>query len=103
MMGPDEKVEQEVERLTEPDHLESVESGDPDRSLSVRADFCRITGATGKFTSPTWSPDGKSLAWADRRGIWKGTLGSPAGASCEITRKLVIKHGTAPDWGPARP
>ena len=38
-MGPDEKVEQEVERLTEPDHLESVESGDPTRSHSVRAEI----------------------------------------------------------------
>ena len=38
-MGPSEKVEQEVERLTEPDHLKSVESGDPDRSHSIRAEI----------------------------------------------------------------
>src|SRR5919112_4877015 len=38
-MIPEEKVEQEVERLTEPDHLDSVESGDPDRSQSVRAEI----------------------------------------------------------------
>ena len=38
-MVPHEKVEQEVERLTEPDHLEDVESGDPDRSQSVRAEI----------------------------------------------------------------
>jgi uncharacterized protein YbcI len=37
-MVPHERGEQEVERLTQPDHLESVESGDPDRSHSVRAE-----------------------------------------------------------------
>jgi hypothetical protein len=75
----------------------------PQPPTAIPQHFCRITGPNGKFTSPTWSPDGKSLAWADRRGIWKGKLGSLAGANCEITRQLVIKHGTAPDWGPARP
>lgn len=38
-MVPREKVEEEVERLTEPDHLASVESGDPDRNQSVRAEI----------------------------------------------------------------
>ena len=38
-MVPHEREEQEVERLTEPDHLESVESGDPDRGHSVRAEI----------------------------------------------------------------
>jgi uncharacterized protein YbcI len=38
-MGPDDNVEQEVERLTEPDHLASVESGDPERGSSVRAEI----------------------------------------------------------------
>jgi uncharacterized protein YbcI len=38
-MNPEEKADQEVERLTEPDHLESVESGDPDRSHSIRSDI----------------------------------------------------------------
>jgi uncharacterized protein YbcI len=37
-MVPEEKVEQEVARLTEPDHLEGVEGDAPDRSLSVRAE-----------------------------------------------------------------
>ena len=64
---------------------------------------CRIRGASGKFSSPSWSPDGRSLAWADRRGIWVGKLGSLAGADCEVTRKLVVSGGANPDWGPARP
>jgi hypothetical protein len=29
----------------------------------------------GDFNSPTWSPDGKSLAWADKRGVWVGKVG----------------------------
>src|SRR5215208_4102154 len=38
-MVPEEKVEQDVERLTESDHLDSVESGDADRSHSVRSEI----------------------------------------------------------------
>jgi uncharacterized protein YbcI len=38
-MVDEPKVEEEVERLTEPDHLEGAESGDPDRSLGVRAEI----------------------------------------------------------------
>lgn len=70
---------------------------------AIPARFCRITGPNGRFTSPSWSPDGKSLAWADRGGIWVGKLGSLSGDDCEITRKLVVKGGSAPDWGPAGP
>jgi hypothetical protein len=65
--------------------------------------FCRITGPTGAFSSPSWSPDGRSLAWADRRGIWIGELGDLSGDSCQVDRRLVIPGGTSPDWGPARP
>ena len=64
---------------------------------------CHVTGATGRFSSPTWSPDGTSLAWADARGIWVGTVGSVDGQSCQLTRRLVIPGGSQPDWGPARP
>src|SRR5687767_6273083 len=38
-MADEQKVEQEVERLTEPDHLVGVESSDADRSRSVRAEI----------------------------------------------------------------
>jgi hypothetical protein len=65
--------------------------------------FCRISGPNGSFTSPSWSPDGRSLAWEDRRGIWVGKLGSLDGDNCEVSRKLVVRGGKAPDWGPARP
>jgi hypothetical protein len=64
---------------------------------------CHVTGANGKFTSPTWSPDGKSLAWADKKGIWVGRVGDVSGQTCQLTRKLLIPGGASPDWGPAKP
>lgn len=68
--------------------------------------FCQVSATSGKLSSPTWSPDGKSLAWADARGIWVGQVGStfgPEGPTCELTKRLVIPGGSKPDWGPARP
>jgi hypothetical protein len=65
--------------------------------------FCQISGPNGKFSSPTWSPDGRSLAWADARGIWVAEVGDISGATCQLTPRLVIRGGTQPDWGPARP
>ena len=61
---------------------------------------CHVTGASGRFSSPTWSPDGRSLAWADTRGVWVGRLGGITGRTCELTRRLVVAGGTQPDWGP---
>lgn len=68
--------------------------------------FCQIAATSGKLQSPTWSPDGKSLAWADAKGIWVGQVGStfgPTGPACELTKRLLIPGGSKPDWGPARP
>jgi hypothetical protein len=76
------------------------------RPPAIPPTFCQIGGANGKFTSPTWSPDGKSLAWADRKGIWVGQVGGTFGATgptCELTKRLVIPGGSRPDWGPAKP
>jgi len=75
----------------------------PSPPTAIPPRFCRITGPNGSFTSPSWSPDGRSLAWADRSGIWVGRLGDHSGDECQVTRKLVISGGSAPDWGPARP
>jgi hypothetical protein len=67
-------------------------------------DPCAITGAAGKFDNPSWSPDGKSLAWADSRGVWVGEVnGIVDGGPCQVTRRLVAAGGSQPDWGPARP
>ncbi len=38
-MLPDENVEEEVARLTQPDHLATVECGAPDRNRSVRSEI----------------------------------------------------------------
>jgi WD40 repeat protein len=65
--------------------------------------FCEIGGPNGKFTSPTWSPDGKSLAWADAQGIWIGRVDDISSQTCQLTKTLVIPGGSSPDWGPAKP
>ena len=68
--------------------------------------FCQVAATSGKFKSPTWSPDGKSLAWADARGVWIGQVGEtfgPTGPSCELMKRLLIPGGSKPDWGPALP
>jgi WD40-like Beta Propeller Repeat len=70
---------------------------------AIPATFCEIGGPNGKFTNPTWSPDGKALAWADAKGIWVGRVGDISGKTCQLTNTLVIPGGSSPDWGPARP
>lgn len=76
------------------------------RPPAIPQTFCQIAATSGKLRSPTWSPDGSSLAWADARGIWVGQVGNaygPTGPACELTKRLVIPGGSKPDWGPARP
>jgi uncharacterized protein YbcI len=38
-MVPEEKTKQEVERLMQPDHLDDVERGDPERGQTVRSEI----------------------------------------------------------------
>lgn len=67
------------------------------------AHFCKVTGPS-RFSSPTWSPDGKSLAWADARGVWMAQVGDLSGDDCQLSgRHLAIAGASAPDWGPAKP
>ena len=55
-MADVEDVEQEVERLTEPDHLKTVESGDPDRNLSVRRRRFRTRWSDSRRSSTARAP-----------------------------------------------
>jgi hypothetical protein len=53
-----------------------------------------------RIESPTWSPDGKRLAWGERNGIWASPIASGTG-DCGAAPKLLIPGGSEPDWGPA--
>jgi len=55
----------------------------------------------GPLGRPTWSPDGRSLAWSDRGGIWSSSVDLDA-AACGLAPKLIVPAGASPDWGPAR-
>lgn len=59
---------------------------------------CDLTGPTGSFFRPTWSPDGSALAWQEDDGIWVGSFDL---TTCQGNASLVIPGGKAPDWGPA--
>jgi hypothetical protein len=59
----------------------------------------------GKFSQPTFAPDGGHLAWAAGDGIHVAAVPSFA-AGCTLdgatpNPPLVIAGGTEPDWGPA--
>jgi hypothetical protein len=64
---------------------------------------CAFSDDNGSEIGPTsWSPDGRSVAFATADGIWVGTIGDPA--SCNgWSMKLVIPGALEPDWGPADP
>jgi hypothetical protein len=75
----------------------------PNMPPGIPQHSCRVLGPNGEFSSPTWSPDGSALAWADARGIWVGQVGDLSGDQCGLSRRLVVHGGTTPDWGPAAP
>lgn len=64
---------------------------------------CAFGGAvgSGQFHGPTWSQDGRTLAWQEDDGIWMAPI--PDVTSCGPTApgRLVIPGGSSPDFGPA--
>jgi hypothetical protein len=71
--------------------------------LSQRpAERCDLrTGPAKRIESPSWSPDGRSLAWSERSGIWVTPIAG-GGGDCGARPRLLIRGGSQPDWGPAR-
>jgi hypothetical protein len=68
------------------------------------AGFCNgYFGADGgKFSSPTFSPDSGSLAWAEGNGVWvAGAQTDCQGGDASANGRLVIPGGKDPDWSKA--
>ena len=61
---------------------------------------CTISGFAGKASGPTWSPDGKTLAWGEDDGIHTMRL-DDLGACGSAPRSLTVPGGASPDFGPA--
>jgi hypothetical protein len=79
---------------------------DGEAPASTRPTICyRYSGAAGRYSTPTFSPDGTRLAWAENDGIKIVTVPSFAGGcttdGASPTAPLVIPGGSQPDWGPA--
>jgi hypothetical protein len=80
---------------------------DGDAPVSARPNICyRYSGPNGSYSTPTFSPDGGRLAWAEDDGIKVVTVPSFPGGACTLdgatpSAPLVIPGGSQPDWGPA--
>lgn len=75
---------------------------------STRPDVCyRYSGPNGgRFSSPTFSPDGARVAVAEADGIHvvavpSLTAGCTLTGASETTGPAVLPGGSTPDWGPA--
>lgn len=65
----------------------------------------RLTDGVGRISSPSWSPDGTKLAFADSNGVnvlplpdFSVDCGRPTD---EHTKRVLIPGAANPDWGPA--
>lgn len=68
-------------------------------STAPRA-ICSLPVTNGPLAKPTWSPDGRTLAWSNRSGVWASAVDLTA-PGCGLSPRLVIRGGTTADWGPA--
>jgi hypothetical protein len=80
---------------------------DGDADPSTRPSPCyRYSGpAGGRYSQPTFAPDGGRLAWAEADGVHVAAVPS-FGAGCSLDGAtpeppLVLPGGSEPDWGPA--
>ena len=76
-----------------------VKSGAPP---AIPAEAC-ITGAEPTLNSPTWSPDGRTIAFEQKEGIETIPLPTVAPNDCSgaSSGTVVVPGGKEPDWGPA--
>jgi hypothetical protein len=70
-------------------------------SLAARpTERCDLRSAPStRLVSPSWSPDGRQLAWSESTGIWVSAIAGATGP-CGAPRRLIA-GGSEPDWGPA--
>ncbi len=62
-----------------------------------------FSGADASLSAPSWSPDGRSLAFVDSEGIEVLPLPSVVAGDCPgaSSSRVVVPGGAEPDWGPA--
>lgn len=77
-------------------------NGPPPVAPTIR---CEISGAAARegldYTSPTWSPDGRALAWEEQGGIMVLSLPSLDDCGGGGQARLVFPGAKDPDWSPA--
>jgi hypothetical protein len=63
---------------------------------------CSIKGVPGGFRDPTFSSDGRYVAWADNGGIRRMTLSQFRSCSFNGLPRVVVRRASQPDFGLSR-